>query len=109
VKASDGADHRALLRHAVIASTVGTTVEWYDFLLYGTATGLVFGRLSFLHRTSRHFAGIRCLQRRLRRAPDRGDNLRPLRRSLRPRLSLRRGARSICTVAVMPAATGADT
>ena len=40
-------DHRAQLRRAVIASTVGTTIEWYDFLLYGTATGLVFGQLFF--------------------------------------------------------------
>src|ERR1700740_3791328 len=41
------ADHRAQLRRAVIASTVGTTIEWYDFLLYGTVTGLVFGKLFF--------------------------------------------------------------
>jgi hypothetical protein len=27
----------------VIASTIGTTIEWYDFFLYGTAAGLVFG------------------------------------------------------------------
>ena len=27
-------DQRAQLRRAVIASTVGTTIEWYDFLLY---------------------------------------------------------------------------
>ncbi len=40
-------DHRAQLRRAVIASTVGTTIEWYDFLLYGTATALVFGKLFF--------------------------------------------------------------
>jgi len=39
--------HRAQLRRAVIASTVGTTIEWYDFLLYGTVTGLVFGKLFF--------------------------------------------------------------
>jgi hypothetical protein len=25
------AEHRAQLRRAVIASTVGTTIEWYDF------------------------------------------------------------------------------
>ena len=25
--------HRAQLRRAIIASTVGTTIEWYDFLL----------------------------------------------------------------------------
>jgi len=41
--------HRAQLRRAVIASTVGTTIEWYDFLLYGTVTGLVFGKLYFPH------------------------------------------------------------
>ncbi len=41
------ADHRAQLRKAVIASTVGTTIEWYDFLLYSVVTGLVFGKLFF--------------------------------------------------------------
>src|SRR5436305_5084042 len=40
-------EHRRQLRRAVIASTVGTTIEWYDFLLYGTVTGLVFGKLYF--------------------------------------------------------------
>jgi MFS family permease len=40
-------DHRAQLRRAIIASTVGTTIEWYDFLLYSTVTGLVFGKLFF--------------------------------------------------------------
>src|ERR1700719_1182913 len=41
------ADHRTQLRRAVIASTVGTTIEWYDFFLYGQVTGLVFGKLFF--------------------------------------------------------------
>jgi MFS family permease len=41
------AEHQAHLRRALIASTVGTTIEWYDFLLYGTVTGLVFGKLFF--------------------------------------------------------------
>jgi len=41
------ADHRAQLRRAVIASTVGTTIEWYDFLLYSIVTGLAFGKLFF--------------------------------------------------------------
>jgi len=40
-------EHKAHLRRALIASTVGTTIEWYDFLLYGTVTGLVFGKLFF--------------------------------------------------------------
>jgi len=41
------AEHSAQLRRAVIAATVGTTIEWYDFFVYGTATGLVFGKLFF--------------------------------------------------------------
>src|SRR6516164_3422584 len=40
-------EHRVELRKAVIASTVGTTIEWYDFLLYSVVTGLVFGKLFF--------------------------------------------------------------
>jgi MFS family permease len=40
-------DHRAQLRRAVIASTVGTTIEWYDFLLYGQMAALVFAKLFF--------------------------------------------------------------
>ena len=41
------AEHSAQLRKAVIASTIGTTIEWYDFFLYGTAAGLIFGKLYF--------------------------------------------------------------
>lgn len=40
-------EHSAQLRKAVIASTVGTTIEWYDFFIYGTAAGLIFGKLYF--------------------------------------------------------------
>src|SRR5258706_8089437 len=40
-------EHRRHLRRAVIASTVGTTIEWYDFLIYSTMTGLVFGQVFF--------------------------------------------------------------
>jgi hypothetical protein len=39
--------HGRQLRRALVASTVGTTIEWYDFLLYGQVTGLVFGKLFF--------------------------------------------------------------
>jgi MFS family permease len=41
------AQHQRQLRRAVIASTVGTTIEWYDFFLYSTVTGLVFAKLYF--------------------------------------------------------------
>jgi MFS family permease len=40
-------EHGAQLRKAVIAATVGTTIEWYDFFIYGTAAGLVFPKLFF--------------------------------------------------------------
>ncbi|HEX7967281.1 MAG TPA: MFS transporter [Stellaceae bacterium] len=40
-------EHRRHLTRAVIAATVGTTIEWYDFFIYGTAAGLVFGKLYF--------------------------------------------------------------
>jgi metabolite-proton symporter len=32
---------------AVVASTVGTAIEWYDFFLYGTAAALVFPHFFF--------------------------------------------------------------
>ena len=40
-------DHKKQLYRAVIASTIGTTIEWYDFFLYSTVTGLVFAKLYF--------------------------------------------------------------
>ncbi|MBI3858335.1 MAG: MHS family MFS transporter [Planctomycetes bacterium] len=35
------------VRKVAIASFIGTTIEWYDFFLYGTASALIFGRLFF--------------------------------------------------------------
>jgi metabolite-proton symporter len=35
------------LRRVVMASLIGTTVEWYDFFLYGSAAALVFNKLFF--------------------------------------------------------------
>jgi MFS transporter, MHS family, shikimate and dehydroshikimate transport protein len=37
----------AAIRKVAFASFVGTTIEWYDFFLYGTASALVFGKLFF--------------------------------------------------------------
>ena len=45
--ASQSTDARTQLRRAVIASTIGTTIEWYDFFLYSIVTGLVFAKLFF--------------------------------------------------------------
>src|ERR1700753_3609836 len=35
------------LASTIAASTIGTIVEWYDFILYGTAAALIFNRLFF--------------------------------------------------------------
>jgi metabolite-proton symporter len=47
---------RSQVRRALVASTVGTSIEWYDFFLYGTAAALVFPQLFFPHAS--HFAGV---------------------------------------------------
>ena len=43
-------------RRAAIASTVGTTIEWYDFFLYNTAASLIFPALFFPKQAA--FTGI---------------------------------------------------
>src|SRR4051812_30888880 len=43
-------------RRAVAASTVGTSIEWYDFFLYGTAAALIFPKLFFPN--SEPFVGV---------------------------------------------------
>ncbi|MBB3459170.1 hypothetical protein FHT86_007502 [Rhizobium sp. BK313] len=37
----------AMMRRVAIASCIGTTVEWYDFFIYATASALVFNKLFF--------------------------------------------------------------
>ncbi|WP_269045100.1 MFS transporter [Paenarthrobacter sp. Z7-10] len=44
------------VRRATVASVVGTTIEWYDFFLYGTAAALVFPHLFFPGQSA--FAGV---------------------------------------------------
>ncbi len=45
---ADSPDQRtAEIRRIVTSSIVGTSVEWYDFLIYGTASALVFNKLFF--------------------------------------------------------------
>src|SRR4051812_41883799 len=41
------AEDKQDLRKVVTASFIGTTIEWYDFFLYGTAAALVFDKLFF--------------------------------------------------------------
>jgi MFS family permease len=43
----DENEQRKQVRRAVIASTVGTSIEWYDFFLYGTVAALAFPKLFF--------------------------------------------------------------
>ena len=40
-------ERRRNMLKAVVASTVGTSIEWYDYFLFGTMAGLVFPHLFF--------------------------------------------------------------
>jgi MFS family permease len=50
--AAGTAEHARQVRKAALASTVGTTIEWYDYFLYGTAAALVFPQLFFPNASS---------------------------------------------------------
>ncbi|HRQ91000.1 MAG TPA: MFS transporter, partial [Bacteroidia bacterium] len=52
---SDSAKAENSVKRVVLASFVGTAIEWYDFFIYGTAAALVFGQLFF--PTESEFAG----------------------------------------------------
>ena len=75
-------EHRVQLRRAVIASTIGTAIEWYDFFLYSTVTGLVFAKLFFPNVGSacRHARGLRYLRGGFYCPADGRGDLWPLRR-----------------------------
>jgi metabolite-proton symporter len=55
--AAEGTPEQARqIRKAALASTVGTSIEWYDYFLYGTAAALVFPKLFF--PDSSHYVGL---------------------------------------------------
>jgi hypothetical protein len=40
-------ENASSLRRVIFASFLGTTIEWYDFFLYGITAALVFNKLFF--------------------------------------------------------------
>ncbi len=44
---SSTADNESNIRKVAVTSLAGTSIEWYDFFLYGAAAGLVFPKLFF--------------------------------------------------------------
>ncbi|HEY2207514.1 MAG TPA: MFS transporter [Pseudonocardia sp.] len=54
--AVDKAENRGPRRRAVVASAIGTTIEWYDFFVFNTAAALVLGPLFFPGQDA--FAGV---------------------------------------------------
>ena len=74
------AQHRVQLRRAVVAGTVGTIIEAYDFLLYVQVAPLVFAKLYFPSSDplGRNLTGLRHLRGRVCLAPGRRGAVRTL-------------------------------
>jgi metabolite-proton symporter len=52
LSAAPDRDAALAARRVALASAVGTTIEWYDFFIYGTAAALVFGPQFFSSRSA---------------------------------------------------------
>ncbi len=78
-------------RFVILASSLGTVFEWYDFYLYGSLASIIgaqfFSRLSAGHARHLRAAGIR---RGLPRSSVRRHRVRPRRRHRRPQIHLPR-------------------
>jgi MHS family shikimate/dehydroshikimate transporter-like MFS transporter len=48
---SDTHERQIQVRRVAAASLVGTTIEWYDFLVYATMAGVIFNRYFFAERS----------------------------------------------------------
>ncbi|HEY3483253.1 MAG TPA: MFS transporter, partial [Streptomyces sp.] len=52
VGAGSSPDRRRAFRKLLAAGLVGSSIEWYDFFLYGTAAALVFPKVFFPHASA---------------------------------------------------------
>ena len=79
------------MRRVLFSSFLGSAVEFYDFLLYGTAAALVFGQLFFSDLTPvvATIASFATLAVGYIVRPLGGVDLRPLRRPDRPQIHAR--------------------
>ena len=74
------------MRKVILSSYFGTTIEYYDFLLYTSAASLVFAKVFFsnLSASVATILSFATLAGRLPRPPGRRHRLRPLRRPAGP-------------------------
>ena len=89
-------DEKRTIRKVAAAAFVGSTVEWYDFFLYGSAAALVFGDLFFpdADPTIGVLAAFATFGVGFLFRPVGARDLRPLRRSHRPQGDARDHARA---------------